>query len=760
MPSDRSLRRLLIQWSLLWSAIILTSLLWNEHLSRERITDFAHKEAETTIQLDLNFRRWIASHGGVYVPPTGHTPPNPWLDVPKRDVVTTNGDKLTLMNPAYAIRQLITLRNATRGTRGHITSLHLKNPDNAPDEWEHYALLQFEKGVKSVSAITEYDGAPYYRLITPMLMEKECLKCHADTNIPVGGIRGGISAAAPLLPLQLAADKTVKSLRFVHGSIWLLGMVSLSIGTVLYDRQQRRREEAEERLRETTMFLRESQTIARVAGWKSCPVTNLLRWTDEMYSLLECPEDFVLAYETGLSFFHPDDRLEIVEAIDEAWKSGAGFSHTCRMITAKNNELWAELRCIGRVENGSGSYLVGTLQDITQYKQTEQMLINARDAAEASIKVKSEFLAIISHELRTPLNGVVGGAQLLGMTRLSDEQQEYLKMIELSATNELALVNDLLDLASMDAVEIKILDTPFMLEESLNAGLLPYHSIIEEAGLLFTVELADNLQTTVIGDNRRLTQIVGNLLGNAVKFTKKGEIIFTADAKEDVHDTVMLEFTVCDTGIGISEEDQQRIFEPFVQADMSHTRSYGGTGLGLSICNKLIKRMHGNITVKSRLGEGSCFNVTIPFKKYSSDMEAVPMTLSTTATEAVVDGNNTVLIAEDNQVNLMATGRLLEKHGYKTVSAVNGQEAVDRWIKGSVDLILMDIQMPVMDGIEALKFIRKHEKRTGGHTKVIALTAHALDTDRNRLFEEGFDGYISKPADMKTLLAEVKRFLG
>lgn len=757
MPSDRSLRKLLLQWGLLWSAIIMGSLLWNEHLIRHRIYDFSRHEAETTINKDLTFRRWVTMHGGVYVRPTEQTPPNPWLKIPKRDVLTTDGEPLTLMNPAYVTRQAMSMYNDSFGAKGHITSLHLKNPGNAPDDWEREALQSFEKGASSASTVAKLGDTQFYRLILPMKMEQGCLKCHADTGIPLGGIRGGISASIPLTPHLAAAGSSIRGVRTAYGGIWLLGMASIVVGSVLYDRQQRRREEAEERLQESALFLRESQAIANLAGWKANPETGLLRWTDEMYRMLECPADYQLDHESGFLFFDPADREQVKRSTFAAWKNGSGFSITCRMITLAGRQFWAELRCMGLVENHSGSYLVGTLQDISAYKQTEEMLIAAREAAEASTRTKNELLAVISHELRTPLNGVIGGAQLLGMTELTDDQQEYLQMVEISASNELALVNDLLDLASLDASEIKIATAPFALNDSIMNAMLPHRTAIKERGLTLKSDISPALCRTVLGDGRRLTQVVSNLINNAVKFTAQGEISLAADLLDKGEGSMILRLVVSDTGIGIAPKDQHRIFEPFVQADMSHTRSYGGTGLGLSICKKLVERMGGAISLESEAGKGSRFTIELPFMAAAPVAEPVVSRISPEPAPATAI---TVLIAEDNLINLKATTGMLRKMGCSVVCAADGKEALAHWMQGGVDVVLMDIQMPVMDGLEALQFIRDKEKQNGSHTPVVALTAHAMHDDRERLLKAGFDGYLAKPVDVQALAAELERVRG
>ncbi|MFA6823708.1 MAG: DUF3365 domain-containing protein, partial [Geobacter sp.] len=218
----------LLGLALAWTMVMGGSLLWNQHLVQHKVLENARLEAETVINKDLAYRRWATMHGGVYVHPTAETPPNPWLNHPKRDVTTTDGGQLTLMNPAYITRQLMTLFSEQYGVKGHITSLMLKNPINAPDEWEREALHQLQQGAThSVSQVSIIDSQRYLRLILPMFMEKGCLKCHADTGIPVGGIRGGISTAVPLLKHELVAEEALKGLRVAHGGIWLLGLALL-----------------------------------------------------------------------------------------------------------------------------------------------------------------------------------------------------------------------------------------------------------------------------------------------------------------------------------------------------------------------------------------------------------------------------------------------------------------------------------------------------------------------------------------------------
>ena len=446
----------------------------------------------------------------------------------------------------------------------------------------------------------------------------------------------------------------------------------------------------------------------------------------------------------------------VEKALLEAMRNGSPFKLTCRMISALGRRFWADFRCIGRMEGPDGAYLAGTLQDISEHKQIEELLTSAKETAEATSRVKTELLATLSHELRTPLNGVMGGVQLLEMTDLAAEQEEYLQMIRTSATNELALVNDLLDLAGLEASGLKVESAPFNLLESIKLAITLHRSALEMRSLPLVTSLPEHLAQQVIGDGRRLTQIVSNLLGNAIKFTEQGEISLAADCISCGGGKLRLQLRVSDTGIGIAEKDLQRIFDPFVQADMSSTRRFGGTGLGLAICHRLAERMGGSIRVDSTPGEGSSFTLELPLLAAAADPaetaghDAAPLPLW--------HGSHlTVVIAEDNPVNLMAAAGLAGKLGLKVLLAEDGKQALAHWISGGVDLILMDIQMPVMDGSEATRFIRQREQGSAAHTPIIALTAHAMAGDRERLLAEGFDGYVAKPFLINELAAELER---
>jgi CheY-like chemotaxis protein/nitrogen-specific signal transduction histidine kinase len=395
--------------------------------------------------------------------------------------------------------------------------------------------------------------------------------------------------------------------------------------------------------------------------------------------------------------------------------------------------------------------VLGVSNDISMHKNAEHTLLRAREAAEAASRAKSEFLANMSHEIRTPLNGIIGMSDLCLDTALSGEQREYLETVKISADGLLNIINDILDFSKIEAGKIDLDITDIDLRETLDSALKIVSFRALEKGLDLSCDVAPDVPRWFRADGTRLRQVVLNLVGNAIKFTEIGRVGVSAHVVSRQEDLCTLQVTVSDTGIGIPPDRQAAIFSPFEQADASTTRRYGGTGLGLTISRRLVEMMQGRMWLESEPNVGSRFHFTVSLQAVEKHGSQCATHDALETTRCVARSSLDILVAEDNPVNQTLITRLLAKRGHQVTVVSDGNAAVAAFDRGRFDLVLMDIQMPGLDGFQATAEIRRRQGNAAERAPIVALTAHAMSGDRERCLAAGMDNYLTKPISPREL---------
>ncbi|HWZ34712.1 MAG TPA: response regulator [Mucilaginibacter sp.] len=514
---------------------------------------------------------------------------------------------------------------------------------------------------------------------------------------------------------------------------------------------------ANEELKEKEQLLREAQTIARIGNWLFDAAAKHIHLSDNLFSILEIEgfPDGADRFEYYLNLVPADDREECANFLQNiATPEGKEYEH--RLITPAGNIKYLRIIMGNKVLNDDGSIkrIAGVIQDITEQHKVTMELISAKNLAERSAKFKSDFLSIMSHEIRTPMNAVIGTTNLLLVDSPRPEQLEYLNILKFAGENLLAVINDILDYNKIEAGKLELNQLTFNLHALAQKTRKSFAAKAAGKKLALNLTIDQNIPEFLIGDKIRLGQILNNLISNAVKFTLKGHIDISLKTTQIDKNHITIHFKISDTGPGIAPESLAMIFDPFTQEPAIVNTHLGqeGTGLGLAITKRLINLHNSDIFVDSVVGKGTTFEFAITFSRpFDEQQKSVA---ASSGNRFNLQGMN-ILVVDDNKMNLLIASRFLKKWHANVDEALNGQIAVDMVSNKAYDLIIMDLQMPVMDGFEATRNIKKQLP----HIPIIALTADAMPETYDKALAAGMIDYLSKPFVPGVLFDKVSKFL-
>jgi PAS domain S-box-containing protein len=724
-----------------WTVLMLVSLSWNYRVTRLNNIEKARLVARSFYDLTIEFRRWGSLHGGVYVPVTDTLQPNPYLIVEERDITTTTGRKLTLVNPAWMTRQVFELisRQSSLPIISHLTSLKYVNPVNRPDTWEEQALKEFERGLQEQSSETVIQNEPYMRIMRPFKTEGPCLKCHGHQGYKIGDIRGGISIAVPLRPHFEAEAKEQKAILLSHVFFWFIGTGGIMLFFRNIQRHQQQIIESEEKYRmlfesnphpmwvydlDTLKFLTVNDAAVEHYGYSRDEFLAMtirdIRPAEDIIPLL----DNISRVTTGMD------------------KAGV-WRHRKKDGTVIQTEITSHV-----VDFGGRRGEIVMANDVTNSLKLEDQLRQAQKMESVGLLAGG-----VAHDFNNVLTAIIGYGNLLQMKLAkTDPLRSYADNIMITAQRAAQLTQSLLAFSRKQVIH------PIPIE--LNGIILRMEKLLkrlirEDIELITRLAPAD---TTVMADGVQVEQVLVNLATNARDAMPRGGTLTISSSIEELEEDFIavhgygkpgayVRLSIADTGAGMEERTRERIFEPFFT-----TKEMGqGTGLGLASSYGIIKQHKGFIDVESEPGRGTSFHIYFPALKSGASKDGVH------AEEVLKGGTETILVAEDDEVIRNLTSSILREFGYTVIDAKDGNAAVRefRENRDRISLLLLDVIMPLKGGKDAYEEIRTLRPRI----KVLFISGYSEDMiSKKGILEEG-SSFISKPVSPSELLQKVREVL-
>lgn len=515
----------------------------------------------------------------------------------------------------------------------------------------------------------------------------------------------------------------------------------------------RKKTELELQINANRLF--EAQQLAKIGSWEINLNDGEVFISDQFYTIFEIDKGNAPSLALLKSRLINAEDVKLFERnLDYVRENNSEVQFTHSLVSKNGNVKYINeyIKCL----NGSLNEplkILGTIQDVSDQKEIERELIKAKDIAEQSMRVKEQFLTNMSHEIRTPMNGIIGFAKILEGTTLDDEQKQSVNAIVRAGKNLMIVINDILDFSKIEADKMIFEELNFSLSKNIRAVIELLSPIANDKKIKLFFEIDSKIDDFLIGDPTRLSQILINLIGNALKFTEKGYVELLVTQLHESETDAQLEFSVIDTGVGIHRDKINSIFESFNQASNETTRKFGGTGLGLTITRRLIELQGGSINVESEIDKGSKFSFLMNFKKAQKGIVQTVKVKKEKLSKDFLQHIN-ILLVEDNELNQLLAIKIFEKYDKKIDIADNGRIAIEKIEKNNYDVILMDIQMPEMDGIELTQYIRANFGAKA-NVPIIALTAHATPKEEKRCLEIGMNDYLSKPFNFNELLEKI-----